>query len=144
MSKKRYKIIYLHDEIEENFDNKQPFNIKADLKKIKNKKELVDNLADEIVKPDSPPQRCRIHEKIIKGCSIKISKIRLPDEKGKSGGIRAIVLVDEYHKIDDLDGFVFLIHVFLKKEKDDLSQAEKNILRNFFNEVVQDIERRGN
>lgn len=144
MSEKRYKIIYLHDEIEENFDNKQPFNIKSDLKKIKNVKDLIDNLADEIVKPDSPPQRCRMHEKIIKGCSIKISKIRLPDEKGKSGGIRAIVLIDEFHKIDDLDGFVFLIHVFLKREKSDLSQTEKNNISKFFNEVIQEIERRGN
>ena len=60
-------------------------------------------------------------------------KVRFPGRgKGKSGGYRVIV----FHAVSDVP--VFLLNVFAKGDRVDLSQAERNQLRKDLTELIED------
>jgi hypothetical protein len=56
--------------------------------------------------------------------------------RGKSGGVRVIYY---YH---NLDMPIFLLTVFAKSERDNLSKRDKNILKQFVTELIKTYEAR--
>ena len=106
-----YELIDNYEVVNLFFNNEMPFNLKQDLKLVLNKENFKKELLDEVVHPDSIPQRCTIHKKMINGKIIAFRKIRIGSEDtGKSYGLRAIVFQDAYHFDNEVK--VLLVHVF--------------------------------
>lgn len=135
----KYEIIYDADIIEILFNSYLPFSLEKDLKEYTEEElsNIINEIIDDIIKPEKPPQRCLIYKKKVNKFDIMIVKYREKNPKlkgGKSGGIRCLLLKDTYNRRG------ILLHVFSKKEKDDLTETQKKQLKQLLEIYVNSIE----
>ena len=133
-----YYTIYFEDDFD--FDLKHnPFNLKNDLKKlnIKYKNKYTLHIRQEI-QHGTNRTSCKAIFKIDYNNTkykIMIVKIRCGFEsKGKSGGIRFIVLVDEKNMI------CIVLHAYGKNKTEELTENEKNSLKKLLDYYKESIE----
>ena len=124
-SESKYLVIIDPKKVDLLFQNILPFNLKKDLKIINDIPDY--KIADEI----RAVLQGKVHGKayteisyqIYKGKKISISKVRLTDlkqQKGKSGGLRCIALVDDYTLR------CIILHIYSKNIKEDITKKEEN------------------
>jgi hypothetical protein len=128
-----YRIITNPDDIDRSFGTLSPFNIKNDFKRTGvDEKYLAENIAA-LIKSGTCGSYVELRIEYFKKKKITYSKMRLEDQdnnKGKSGGLRVIVLIDH------LDHLGIPLHIFSKSEKDNISKKEINELNNLLDEYV--------
>ncbi len=121
---KKIKIYLDPEKVQSFFGTASPFNLKNELRGIEQKDQeyIISTIADQLVLPAKPPARCII----TRNKNIYIIKIRCQNpgnNKGKSGGYRVVVLVDENLSIG------IILSIINKSNSADLTMKEKNILK---------------
>jgi len=117
-------IIVDFDTIEQAIGKLSPFNLRRDCKSVSSKelKEICEELSDTIYKGNKPPTCTCLHRSRNNGRNICALKIRVSDpksKKGKSGGYRCVILMDEEKQTG------ILLTLFRKVDRQDLTQIEK-------------------
>lgn len=132
-----YKIVIDADVIDEQFGNYSPYNLKRDLKNISEKEitYIANEIGDEIYRGPERPAYAVIYKSTVNR-NINFSKIRCEDKKrnkGKSGGYRCIVLIDEINRLG------YILHIYSHSNFDDITTNEKNKLRVLIEEYVKSM-----
>jgi len=110
------------------------FNLKSDFKemKISSDKKMLEKIALEISmivnKGTNSNSNILIYEIEFLYTINKIKLEKNNTNKGKSGGCRAICLLDKNYEL------CFLLHIFSKNKKENLNDREKNNLKKCLNE----------
>ena len=130
-----YEIIVDPEVVHDVFKDKLPFNLKNELKKIRRtygikREEIEEFLGDEsrFLKKDLITY---YHDKYV-----AIAKLRYANKsinKGKSGGLRLIFMIDYVHK------YIILLSVYSKSDKDELSTEEQNKIKILAKKYKEDI-----
>lgn len=119
--------------------NLSPYNLKKDLKSIKNEEldQILEDVANELYQGvDRPPASSMIYwHNQRKAGYAKIRTVDVRCDDGKSNGYRCITLVD----IINHRAFVLHIYKHGKGKDDNISNAAKNQLRKLVDEYVNSL-----
>lgn len=135
--KQTFKVVCDSEHIDATFGPFSPFRLKNDIKDIEDKE--VNNIAKCVGEElNNGPGRKTFAKMYVstKNCKIYYAKIRTEDSdrnKGKSGGYRCIVLVNE------IDTIGYILHIYRHKDKDTISSKEKNKLRKLTDEYASSL-----
>lgn len=135
MNKSKYSFIRDPGKVDEFFGWDSIFNLKKDIKGKKlDWEKIQEEILNWIINGPQPPQYSVHIQNSLGGKNIEISKIRISDdenEKGKSAGLRLVVFIERRYNV------ILVMHLFSKKEKNDLTQKEKNKLSKWFKNYVE-------
>ena len=132
----KYSIVCDAEIIDEQFHGLSPFNLKNDVKNINEAQlnHIAENIANELVYGPHGKTNVVIYKSKV-SFKVNYSKIRCEDnvkKKGKSGGFRCIVLVD------NIIHYGIILHIYSHSETDDISKKEENCLKKLVEAYVKE------